>query len=160
LEFYHNKQHSIGRPRLSISTAPRPVGLGGDQMPQAVARLLAVLDKTPDSKLTPEQRTILLRWYRTIDPQWQELHKKAGQQWKAEPRPPMAKMLICSEGVKPLRLHTQGEDFFDKTYHLKRGDVNQKEGEATQSFLQVLMRKADEKRWQTAPPKGWRTSYR
>src|SRR5262249_6874185 len=49
----------------------------------------------------------------------------------------------------------------EKTHFLKRGDPNQKDGEATQGFLQVLTRHPEgEKRWQTAPPKGWRTSYR
>jgi hypothetical protein len=58
-------------------------------------------------------------------------------------------------------LHTQGADFFDKTYFLKRGDLNQKEGEAPQGFLQVLMRAPEaEKHWQLAPPTGSRTSYR
>ena len=41
----------------------------------------------------------------------------------------MTKVLIASEGVKPLRLHSQGADFFEKTYLLKRGDLAQKQGE-------------------------------
>ena len=45
--------------------------------------------------------------------------------------------------------------------YLRRGDPDNKEGVATQSFLQVLMPGPDaEKRWQTPPPAGWRTSYR
>jgi mono/diheme cytochrome c family protein len=76
-------------------------------------------------------------------------------------RPPTTKVLICSEGVPPLRLHTQGADFFPQTYFLKRGDPDQKDGVASQGFLQVLMRSpAQEKHWQVPPPKGWRTSYR
>src|SRR5262249_25260238 len=56
---------------------------------------------------------------------------------------------------------SQGADFFEQTYFLKRGDVDQKEGVATQGFLQVLLRSPEgEKRWQTPPPKGWPTSYR
>jgi hypothetical protein len=70
-------------------------------------------------------------------------------------------VLIASEGLPAVRLHTQGDDFFPKTFFLKRGDPNQKEGEAVQSFLQVLMRAPDkEKHWQIAPPTGWRTSFR
>src|SRR5207253_8841387 len=54
-----------------------------------------------------------------------------------------------------------GPDFYDKTYICKRGDPNQKEGEATQAFLTVLTNAPDgEKHWQVAPPKDWRTSYR
>ena len=50
---------------------------------------------------------------------------------------------------------------WSRRYFLKRGDPNQKDGIATQGFLQVLMPGPDqEKRWQVAPPTGWRTSYR
>jgi hypothetical protein len=71
------------------------------------------------------------------------------------------KAMICSEGLTPVRLHSQGADFLKETHFLKRGDPNQKDGVATQSFLQVLMRSPEgEKRWQASPPKGWRTSYR
>jgi hypothetical protein len=69
--------------------------------------------------------------------------------------------MVASEGFPAIRLHTQGADFFDKTYFLKRGDLKQKQDEATQSFLQVLMRTDEgEKHWQAPPPANWRTSYR
>ncbi len=74
---------------------------------------------------------------------------------------PTYKAMICSEGLKPIRLHSQGADFLEQTHFLERGDPNQKKGVATQSFLQVLMRHPDgEKHWQETPPPGWRTSYR
>lgn len=73
---------------------------------------------------------------------------------------PERKALICSEGLKPLRLNTQGPDFYEKTYLLNRGDPNQKGREMTPGFLQVLMRSSDgENQWRIDPPKGWRTSY-
>jgi mono/diheme cytochrome c family protein len=78
-----------------------------------------------------------------------------------KPAPKTVKALVCSEGVPPLRLHSQGEDFFQQAYFLKRGDPNQKDGVAPAGFLQVLMRTPEqEKHWSMAPPKGWRTSYR
>ncbi len=71
------------------------------------------------------------------------------------------KALIASEGLPPVRLHTQGDDFFKQTFFLSRGDVNQKQGAAPLGFLQVLMRSPDrEKHWPAEPPKGSRTSYR
>jgi mono/diheme cytochrome c family protein len=161
LEFKNNAGHNIGRPRLALAVAPRPVGLDGEQLPQSVQPILAALDADPTVKLTAEQRTILLRWYRTLDPQWQQLNKKVEDHHKAAPQPILTKVLICSEGVTPVRLHSQGADFFEQTYFLKRGDPNQKDGVAPQGFLQVLMRRPDqEKRWQVSPPPGWRTSYR
>ncbi len=76
-------------------------------------------------------------------------------------KPVPVKALICSEGLPAVRLHTQGGDFLPETHFLRRGDPNAKDGVATQGFLQVLLPSAGaEKRWQTAPPAGWRTSYR
>jgi mono/diheme cytochrome c family protein len=103
----------------------------------------------------------LPRWFRARDPQWRQLRQKVQDHLKAAPKPNVTKALIASEGVPPLRMHSQGADFFEQTYFLKRGDVDQKDGVATQGFLQVLTRHSDaEKHWQTPPPKGWRTSYR
>jgi uncharacterized protein DUF1553 len=71
------------------------------------------------------------------------------------------KIMVCSEGVTPIRHHTQGADFFPETCFLKRGDCDQKMGVAQQGFLQVLMAAPErEKHWQVAPPEGCTTSYR
>src|SRR4029079_11823417 len=49
--------------------------------------------------------------------------------------------------------HTQGPDFYEKTYFLQRGDLNQKLDEAPPGFLQILTREgADESRWRESPP--------
>src|SRR5262249_59351047 len=94
-------------------------------------------------------------------PEWLKLDTKVKAHEKLVPRPPTTKVLVCSEGVPPLRMHSQGADFFEQTYFLKRGDTDQKDGVAPPGFLQVLLRSPDgEKRWQTPPPPGWRTSYR
>jgi mono/diheme cytochrome c family protein len=77
------------------------------------------------------------------------------------PRPITTRVLIASEGVKPLRLHSQGADFFDKTYLLKRGDLAQKQGEIAAGFLQVLTTASEgERRWACPPPPGSKLSYR
>ena len=68
------------------------------------------------------------------------------------------KTLISTEGLPALRLHTQGGDFLPTTHFLRRGDADQKEAVAGQSFLQVLMN-ASSHVWQKAPPAGSRTSY-
>ncbi len=71
------------------------------------------------------------------------------------------KTLVASEGLTPIRLHTQGVDFFNETYFLNRGDVNQRAGVASLGFPQVLDMAPDgDKHWIQSPPKGWRTSYR
>src|SRR5262245_18009912 len=58
-------------------------------------------------------------------------------------------------------MHTQGADFFNETYFLKRGNADLKNGVATPGFLQVLMRVPDdEKRWQWQPPDAAKFSGR
>lgn len=78
-----------------------------------------------------------------------------------KPAGPKTKVLVCAEGHTPLRMHTQGADFFPETHILKRGSADMKDGVATQSFLQVLMPAADaEKQWQWSPPAGAKFSGR
>jgi mono/diheme cytochrome c family protein len=122
------------------------------------ANVAAIL-KTQPAERKPQQQADLLKWYRTIDPE----AKKLDQQEKehAKKAPPAPKMLVATEGLPAVRLHTQGDDFFPQTFFLRRGDPANKEGTATQGFLQVLMPSVDAaKRWQSEPPAGWRTSYR
>ena len=77
----------------------------------------------------------------------------------AAPKP--LTVMIASEGVKPIRHHTQGADFFNETFFLRRGDCDQKAGTAEQGFLQVLTDHPDGARhWHQEPPAGCRTSYR
>jgi len=77
------------------------------------------------------------------------------------PQPELTKVLICSEGVPAVRLHTQGPDFYEKTHFLKRGDLAQKNGEAPSGFLQVLSRHPDgDKHWQKTVPTSSKLSYR
>jgi hypothetical protein len=161
LEFNNNNGHNIGRPRLLVSTEPRPVSLDGEPLLQKVAEVFAALDRDPEYKPNDEQRTALLKWYGQRDAKWVELNKAVEEHAKATPKPTLTKALISSEGVPAVRLHTQGGDFLEQTHFLKRGDPNQKEGVADPGYLQVLMRSPNqEKHWQAAPPAGWRTSYR
>jgi hypothetical protein len=159
LEFNNNRRHSIGRPRIAISTESRPVSLDGAALPADVAAVLSSLNA--GSPPSGEQRSTLMTWFRANDREWQRLHRKANEHRKAGPRKTATKVLASSEGLPAVRLHTQGADFLKETHYLKRGDPNQKDGVATQGFLQVLMRDAEsEKHWQTKPADGWRTSYR
>ncbi len=163
LEFNVNNKHNIGRPRLSISTAPRPVGLKGDSKSQAIVEILATLNKSR-GKLTAKQRELLLGWYRTSDTEWRKLNGIVQAHLQKKPKPKLTKVMVASEGVKPIPHHADGRGFphfYKETYFLKRGDTAQKLEPARQGFLQVLMRSPDkEKHWQVNPPEGWRTSYR
>jgi hypothetical protein len=75
------------------------------------------------------------------------------------------KVLLCSEGVKPLKHHADGRGFphfYKATHILKRGDVKLKQEVATQGFLPVLMRPGRKaSHWQReAPGKDSKLSYR
>ena len=160
LRFNQNVGHGIGRPRFAVSTLPKPAAFEGGQAPETVLALLARLETEPNLKLSDEQRTALSRWYQTLDPEWVTLNRAVEEHAKKAPASSKVKALICSEGLPAVRLHTQGGDFLPDTHFLKRGDPNQKDGVASQSFLQVLMRGSDEKRWLKTPPPGSRTSFR
>jgi mono/diheme cytochrome c family protein len=161
LKFENNTGHNLGRLRLAISTVTEATRPEGDEAQQAeVDKVNAALAKKPDER-SDEDRATLLAWYRPRDPERQKLAAAVAEHLKQTPQPKFTKVMITSEGLPPVRLRSQGADFFEHTYFLKRGDLNQKLTPADQSFLQVLMRAADhEKHWQQAPPEGWRTSYR
>jgi hypothetical protein len=157
LKFNNNDGHNIGRFRLSVSGADKTPALTASGMPADVRGIIDLLA----AKRTPEQGTKLLAWARTLDPEWRSLNEKRLQHLAKSPQPTKVKTLVATEGLPAVRLHTQGEDFLPETNFLRRGDPANKEGTATQGFLQVLMPTAEAaRRWQTAPPAGWRTSYR
>jgi mono/diheme cytochrome c family protein len=157
LDFQGNNQHNIGRPRLSVTTGPRPVSLDGAT---ATAQIVQTLAK-PAGERTAAEAAALLQWYRTNDTEWQKRNAVVQEHLAKAPQPKLEKMMICSEGVTPIRHHTQGADFFNEYYFAARGDSAKKQGVATQSFLQVLMNAPEgEKHWQVAPPAGAKTSFR
>lgn len=157
MEFKNNVRHAIGRPRLSVTQGKQPIDLAA---PSLAASVVGVL-KTPAAERKPEQIAALLNWYKTLDSEWQALNKKVQEHLATAPKPKLTKALISSEGLPAVRLHTQGGDFLPATHFLRRGDPNLKDGEATTSYLQVLMRTpAPGQRWPVQPPPGARTSYR
>ena len=165
MDFYVNTSHTIGRPRLAVTAAPRPVAIKGDSSAASVATLLAAVKQAGSvEKLDAKQRAALLKIYRARDAEWTKLNNHMQQHLASKPVPKMEKVQVTSEGFKPTKHHADGRGFphfYKQTYFLKRGDANQKDGEATQGFLQVLMRGGkNEQSWQVAPPEGWRTSYR
>jgi len=153
-------RHNLGRFRLSISTSAEVPALGAEHFPhktfvEAQKALAAAPDQREDA-----QKEALSRIFRTTDAAWRKLHGAVQAHLKREPHPQMVKALVCSEGLPAVRLHTQGPDFYEKTFLLKRGDLAQKQNEAPPGFLQVLMRpQAAEKRWQCEPPAGARTPF-
>jgi hypothetical protein len=161
LRFRNNTGHNIGRPRLSLSTETRPPAVAGDGIPDSVREVVARLQAKPLSKPSASEQAVLLRWYRTQDATWRTMSARL-QDLRAKGKSVgKSKAMICSEGLPPIRLHSQGVDFLEHTHFLQRGDPNQKDGIAEPGFLQVLTRSPGmERRWLVSPPPGSRTGYR
>jgi hypothetical protein len=152
----NNTQHGLGRPRLSLTTTATP-DLTSTPMAEAVLRALA----TPASKRSDEQTASLLHWIATRDPGWLELNRKVQEHLAKEPKPKKVKVLISTEGLPAVRLHTQGGDFLEQTHFLRRGDPDQKQGVAGLGYLQVVSSvSAKGDYWPARPPQGSRTSFR
>ncbi len=159
LKFDNNTGHSIGRPRISVTASAEPVAFDAPARPEKVETILAGIASGARPQSDADM-AVLLKWYRMKDPEWQRLNRRVAEHLAHEPKPKLQKTMICSEGVPAIRNHTQGGDFLDHTWFLKRGDPNQKGEVVAQSFLTVLMNAPNgEKRWQETPPAGWRTSY-
>jgi mono/diheme cytochrome c family protein len=156
LEFDVNTSHNIGRIRFSLAGKDVPP-LSATAIPPDIQNLAPKL-KNPAS-LSAAERETLWKWWRArqagVIQREKDIASHAAKAPKAtEP------VMICAEGHTPIVMHSQGAPFFNETHILKRGDTNQKAGVATQSYLQVLMRGADESRWAWAPPAGSKSSGR
>ena len=160
LQFAVNTKHNIGRPRLALMADAEPT-LKGEDLPAKVAEVLKK-SKQPDfaAKLSAAERATLLDWWLRKDAGWRDRQAKITAHASREPGV-KTQVLVCAEGNKPLRMHTQGADFFEQTHFLRRGSTDQKLGVAPQGFLQVLTRTADtDSRWQWQPPAGAKFSGR
>jgi len=155
LKFQNNVGHGMGRPRLTLTNRAEPLALDAVALPEAVQRIM----QTPDAERTADQQKLLMVWHRQLDPEWQTINKKVQAHLAKAPKPSVVKALICSEGLPPIRLHSQGEDFFKETHFLRRGDPGQKDGLAEPGFLQ-LATYGEEKKWARTVPEGSRLSYR
>jgi hypothetical protein len=73
LDQQYGEGHVIGRLRISVTQAPRPVKL--DKLPPAIAEILAVAA----DKRTPEQQAAIAAHYRSLDADMQRLSAIVGQ---------------------------------------------------------------------------------
>ncbi|MBM4075167.1 MAG: DUF1553 domain-containing protein, partial [Planctomycetes bacterium] len=158
MKFNTNTQHSIGRPRFSVSQKQNLIPSVGSGLRESIRNLLS----KPLESLTDLEKSRILKWYAPLDPDWKKLADRRAEHGLTAPKPFIQKVLVATEGLPPVKLHTQAEsEFLTETHFLHRGDPNRKESVATQNFLQVLMPNPDATQlFQTPPPPGWRTSYR
>ena len=163
LEFNVNNQHNIGRARLSVSNNAVSPALDAESQSQAVAELLGLIASGETPKNGPRREQLVL-WYRTLDPEWQKLSAAVAAHDQLKPEPELAKVMVSSEGVKPIKHNADGRGFphfYKETFFLKRGDATQKVRAANPGFLQVLTSGNEvPEQWHLTPPDGWTTSYR
>ncbi len=130
---------------------------------KAAAALKKLIEKQVKIENLPKiQRDGILKWYAPLDAGWKALSLKLNEHDKLKPTLIKTTIQATTEGRKPMRHHTADNtipDFYPKTFLLKRGDADQKDGEVQSGFLQVLSRK-DEAGWNTAKPEQASTSYR
>ncbi len=111
-----------------------------------------------DAKLKPFQDE--LKKTKPADAAHNEFQAKIAELEKTRPKSTKTIIQATTEGKKPMRHHTADgsiPDFYPVTHLLKRGDADQKDGEVSLGFLQVLSRKP-EANW--IAPKPAATSLR
>jgi hypothetical protein len=165
LDFFTNTSHTIGRPRLAITSHPKPVPLKGSAQVTSITKLRAAFKDADNlDEFSEKDLQMLLRAYRTLDSEWLKRDAKLKAHLAAKPKPQTTKVQISSEGYKPIKHNADGRGFphFYKDVHLlRRGDTRQKQEKMMQGFLRVLMRGAkDEEKWQQPKPDWARTSFR
>jgi cytochrome c553 len=165
LDFFTNTSHTIGRPRLAITSHPKPVPLKGSTQMTSITKLRgAFKDADNLDKFSEKDLQLLLRSYRTLDSEWLKHDAKLKAHLEGKPKPQTTKVQVSSEGYKPIKHNADGRGFphFYKDVHLlRRGDTRQKQEKMKQGFLRVLMRGGkDEEKWQQPKPDWARTSFR
>jgi len=120
-----------------VATSEAPADFDGSVM--AHDEYAAGVRDGAAGRLTPAVTALYCR----TDPDWLALDGAMRQSWQDRPRLPHDVAFAVTEGVPPYRMMIQGPDLYEKTYILKRGDVDKKEAEATPGFLQVLDRTPD-----------------
>jgi len=162
LDYFVNVSHVIGRPRFSLSSQFAPPLKGESKSAELTALLDAVGKPGGVEGLDKKQKQTLAKSYRSIDPEWMKLNRAFSAHEAKKPVPKKIRMMVSSEGFKPMKHHADGRGyphFYKKTYYLDRGDPNKKGEVIEQGFLPLLMRNGkSSKHWQKPLPEVARTS--
>lgn len=131
----------IGRVRFAMSTEPNPATWAGDVAPQHLAEIRAMLAANKN-QIPESARESLVRWFSPFDAETAKVFNILSDHAQREPRPPLTEVYTTIVG---------GQDVF----HLRRGEVDNKQGKAEPSFLQVVATAADkEAHWLPKPASG------
>jgi mono/diheme cytochrome c family protein len=105
----HGAQHTIGRFRLSVTGAARPIG--GETLPDEILSIV----KRPSAERTADERAALDTWYRSIDPELARLRQAEIEHARQAPAPPatLAQTLAEVSPARKTHIHLRG-DFLRK----------------------------------------------
>jgi mono/diheme cytochrome c family protein len=164
LKMHHpNPTHTLGHFRVSLTGLSKPEAkVGGAMLDPKIVDALAAVKQNPDP--ASENWKIGQGWFAPRSAEWAKRSQALNEHNAKGPQLQKTKILITSEGLPHLPHHADDRGFphfYPETFFLKRGDVNQKDGQAPLGFLQVLMPAGVESdHWKAAPPEGARTSFR
>jgi hypothetical protein len=161
LTFACNDQHNIGRIRLAVSSDSQTLPFASLVDPALVLAVESIRRGEAWSSLPDDARRKLASRFGFTDLTWQQHQVALLGHLRRAPKPTLTKVMVTSEGVTPIRWHTQGGDFLEQTHFLRRGDTNSKGDVMAQNFLPVLSRSSGgSATWKESPPAGAKTSYR
>ena len=131
----------LGRVRFAMSTEPHPATWAGDVSPQHLGEIRATLSAN-NNQIPESVREPMIHWFTPFDTETAKVFNTVRDHAQREPRPPLTEVYTTVAG---------GQDVF----LLRRGEVDNKQGKAEPSFLQVLATAADnEARWLPKPAAG------
>jgi hypothetical protein len=112
--------------------------------PADITAILAVAaDKRDDA-----QKQKLVDWHKGFDLEWLKLNQTVARHDTETPKPELTNVFAARVNGTTYQF---GEDTY-KVYHLRRGNADNKQDQATPGFLQVLMRNdQQEKHWLAEP---------
>ena len=131
---------------------------GESKSAELSALLEAVRKPGGVERLDEKQKQVLAKSYRSLDPEWIRLNGKLSAHEARKPVPKKIRMMVSSEGFKPMKHHADGRGyphFYKQTHYLDRGDPNKKGEVIEQGFLPLLMRNGKSSaHWQKPLPEG------
>ncbi len=135
------RDQGLGRMRFALSTEANPATWAGDVAPQHLGEIRATLAAN-NNQIPEPARESMVRWFSPFDPETAKVFNTVRDHVQSEPRPPLTEVYTTIAG---------GQDVF----LLRRGEVDNKQGKAEPSFLQVLATAADhEAQWLPKPAAG------
>ena len=138
----HNIQQMVGRPRFSVTLDPRaPVEVSEGISALAYQSFIKLLVGMKVEKLTPAERSGLREDFARSNSEWLSLRDQLMEHQWNRPTSSGTRIMVSGDSITPAwhRSAQKGfPSFYEDTYFLNRGDVEQKDDVVEAGILQVL----------------------